>query len=113
MVSTNLLEDHISNNATIFTSTHTLAETFNTLLKYTNAQQAADLLNMNLPVNILGTSETVYRKAIKRCVSIKGRGMIYDALHLTVAEAVQCEELYTFNTRHYNRFDAGFGIVSP
>ena len=66
-------------------------------------------------LNIVAIKEKQYNQSINR-VSQLGlvSGVIYDAIHLAVAEPENCKRLYTHNLGHFNRLNpVAVSISSP
>jgi len=51
---------------------------------------------------ITSLSGTAYRGIVRRCAETGcAGGRVYDALHLAAARQANCEQIYTFNLRHF------------
>ena len=104
------------------TTTHVLAETYACLTslpvkKRISPMDAKSLIEESLVKNleILPIVTQTYLSSIRR-VSNKGMtsGIIYDALHLEMAESSGCTELLTYNLKDFRRLDPQkIRIVSP
>lgn len=52
---------------------------------------------------LIESSKSAYREAIRRCASLSAiGGMVYDALLLECARKARPDRIYTFNTRHFH-----------
>ena len=104
------------------TTTHVLAETYACLTslpvkKRISPMDAKSLIEESLVKNleILPIVTQTYLSSIRR-VSNMGMtsGIIYDALHLEMAESSGCTELLTYNLKDFRRLDPqNIRIVSP
>jgi predicted nucleic acid-binding protein len=104
------------------TTTHVLAETYACLTslpvkKRISPMDAKSLIEESLVKNleILPIASQTYLSSIRR-VSNMGMtsGIIYDALHLEMAESYGCTELLTYNLKDFRRLDPqNIRIVSP
>ena len=104
------------------TTTHVLAETYACLTslpvrKRISPMDAKSLIEESLVKNleILPIVTQTYLSSIRR-VSNKGMtsGIIYDALHLEMAESSGCTELLTYNLKDFRRLDPqNIRIISP
>jgi predicted nucleic acid-binding protein len=104
------------------TTTHVLAETYACLTslpvkKRISPMDAKSLIEESLVKNleILPIVTQTYLSSIRR-VSNMGMtsGIIYDALHLEMAESSGCTELLTYNLKDFRRLDPqNICIVSP
>jgi predicted nucleic acid-binding protein len=104
------------------TTTHVLAETYACLTslpvkKRISPMDAKSLIEESLVKNleILPIVTQTYLSSIRR-VSNMGMtsGIIYDALHLEMAESSGCTELLTYNLRDFRRLDPqNIRIISP
>lgn len=101
---------------------HALAECYSTLTAMPLQQriqpaEARELIEENLirRLTILEIKDTTYSKAIRKVADLGLRsGMIYDALHLVCAESANCDRIYTFNLKHFQRLEpAEIEVVSP
>jgi len=103
-------------------STHCLAECYSTLTalplpRRIQPHEALQMIEENFAKNltILDLKRTLYLKSLKR-VSLLGlrSGIVYDALHLACAESAKCDQLYTFNIRHFEKLNPkGPVLISP
>ena len=56
-----------------------------------------------------GVVNAEYSNTIRACATAnRSGGQIYDALHLTAARKASCEQVYTFNPRHFRELDPDF-----
>jgi predicted nucleic acid-binding protein len=104
------------------TTTHVLAETYACLTslpvkKRISPMDAKSLIEESLVKNleILPIVTQTYLSSIRR-VSNMGMtsGIIYDALHLEMAESSGCTELLTYNLKDFRRLDPqNIRIISP
>ena len=104
------------------TTTHVLAETYACLTslpvkKRISPMDAKSLIEESLVKNleILPIDTQTYLSSIRR-VSNMGMtsGIIYDALHLEMAESSGCTELLTYNLKDFRRLDPqNIRIISP
>ena len=109
-------------NGDACTTTHVLAETYACLTslpvkKRISPMDAKSLIEESLVKNleILPIVTQTYLSSIRR-VSNMGMtsGIIYDALHLEMAESSGCTELLTYNLKDFRRLDPqNIRIVSP
>ena len=106
----------------VCTTTHVLAETYACLTslpvkKRISPMDAKSLIEESLVKNleIHPIVTQTYLSSIRR-VSNMGMtsGIIYDALHLEMAESSGCTELLTYNLKDFRRLDPqNIRIVSP
>ena len=104
------------------TTTHVLAETYACLTslpvkKRISPMDAKSLIEESLVKNleILPIVTQTYLSSIRR-VSNMGMtsGIIYDALHIEMAESSGCTELLTYNLKDFRRLDPqNIRIISP
>ena len=100
----------LSEDAQLTTATHAYGECYRHLtrnvapfelspnLATTALSQLAELITFG------EVTAVIYRAAIARCVRLRLRGaIIYDALHLETAIAMEANTLYTDNTKDFNR----------
>ena len=104
-------------------SAHAVAEVYNTLTKgsRTNAVSAArTVAEIHLEIlpycTVVALSAAEY-VALPADVAARGLfgGIVYDAIHARVAERTGCDQLCTFNLKHFRRVWAGppSAVVAP
>jgi predicted nucleic acid-binding protein len=116
------LVNHSRKKGDACTTTHVLAETYACLTslpvkKRISPMDAKSLIEESLVKNleILPIVTQTYLSSIRR-VSNMGMtsGIIYDALHLEMAESSGCTELLTYNLKDFRRLDPqNIRIISP
>lgn len=107
------LKQHRSKALTFHASAHMIAEAYSTL---TNPQfypvtpqslRQQILANIQSMIGLAPQELFDYTRAFALAEALDLRsGGIYDALHLACAERLGVEELWTFNERHFMRFQA-------
>jgi len=104
------------------TTTHVLAETYACLTslpvkKRISPMDAKSLIEESLVKNleILPIDTQTYLSSIRRVSNLgMTSGIIYDALHLEMAESSGCTELLTYNLKDFRRLDPqNIRIISP
>ncbi len=93
----------------LYCSTHTLAECYATLTalplpRRISGPEAARLIEVNFVrrLQVIELTATDYRKAISLCADLgRTSGQIYDALHLVTALKKKCQQLFTYDTAHF------------
>jgi predicted nucleic acid-binding protein len=103
-------------------STHTLAESYATLTALPLSRriqplEAQRIIEENFfgKLNVLEVKVANYQSVLGRVAKLGLRsGVVYDALHLCCAEMNDCDRLYTFNLRDFERLaPKGVTVVSP
>jgi predicted nucleic acid-binding protein len=103
-------------------SAHALAECYATLTalplpRRIQPIEAAELIKVNFSgsLKILNIPKSAYMDSIVRVSRLGLRsGVIYDALHLTCAEASHCATLYTYNLKDFRRLEPrNIKVISP
>lgn len=103
-------------------TTHALAECYATLTalplpKRIHPLEARLMIEENLVgrLEILEADRGSYLEAIHRTGELGGTsGMVYDAIHLVVAEGAGCQRLLTYNLRHFRRLGPrGIEVAIP
>ena len=92
-------------------STHSIAECYATLTALPLARKVqpaeARLMiaeNFMAQLEVIDLPSKHYVKAIRRVSDFNlSSGVVYDALHLICAEEADCQRLYTYNLRHFER----------
>jgi predicted nucleic acid-binding protein len=103
-----------------FCTSHTLAECYATLTalplpRRIQASEAQQLISQSIAgrLTILPLSPELYLETLVRVGTLGLRsGIVYDALHLAGAETAQCERIYTYNLKDFNKLNPKQLLVS-
>jgi predicted nucleic acid-binding protein len=116
------LVKHIQNHDGACISNHVLAEAYATLTalpvkKRISPMDAKSIIEESFvnKLQVVPLSTEVYLSAIRK-VSNQGlgSGIIYDALHLEIAESMGCTELITYNLQDFKRLEPqNIRVLSP
>jgi len=101
-------------------TTHTLAECYATLTtlplpRHIQPNEAQQLVTQSIAgrLTILPLSPELYLETLARIGTLGLRsGIVYDALHLVGAETAQCERIYTYNLKDFNKLKPKQLLVS-
>ncbi len=114
------LMDSMTHKKRAFLASHSLSEAYATLTSaaYKLSPKALEedfLKRVSSLFTFVSLSHSDYLKSFKRVVSGGFvSGMIYDAIILECALKVKAETLYTWNTKHFLRFqETRIKILSP
>jgi predicted nucleic acid-binding protein len=103
-------------------STHALAECYATLTalplpRKIQPAEARILIEENFikRLEVLTLTAADYASALTRSSQLGlVSGIIYDALHLAVAERAKCQRIYTYNLAHFHRLQpVGITVTAP
>lgn len=116
------LVKHIQNHDGACISNHILAEAYASLTalpvkKRISPMDAKSIIEESFvnKLQVVPLSTEVYLSAIRK-VSHQGlgSGIIYDALHLEIAESMGCTELITYNLKDFKRLEPqNIRVLSP
>ncbi len=118
-----LLERVAAREMEAWTSAHALGECFSVLTSLPltpriSPSEARRILDHTIKPNVhcAAADENLYTKAVERCERAGAHGgAVYDALMIECALANDCERIFTFNIKHFQRLapDLSVGITAP
>jgi predicted nucleic acid-binding protein len=92
-----------------FISSHSIAECYATLSalplkRRITPYEAFQLVEESIlsRVQVIELSRSDYQQAMKKVLAANlGSGAVYDAIHLVSAEKASCNQIFTFNLKHF------------